>query len=156
MTSSMETAEALTEAKDHAVRAWYLFTRERNLKTTVRGWEATAALDGSPYLRVQVVGPRAAYALRLFTSEYPLVLRPDDQRPAYDYSIPGQVACVWRRGGVWVELWHPDKPTPKTVPVAARPPLTAASPTSAARPSLISRASARLPYTRRKKENTSR
>jgi hypothetical protein len=28
----------------------------------------------------------------------------------YEYR-PGRVVCVWRTGGVWVELWHHDRPT---------------------------------------------
>jgi hypothetical protein len=72
---------------------------------------------------------------------------------------------VWRYGGVWVELWHPeaavdapkaaepadDAPVP-SVAVQATP-KPAPSPAAPFR-SLISRASDRLPYTRNRRKET--
>lgn len=132
---------AVTDAKAQAVQAWHLFTRERNLTARIPDWRTTTSPDGSPALSAEVAGPGAAHALRLFASEYHLVLRwPGDLRPQFDYTIPGRTACVWRSRGVWVELWHPDT-------VASLPPAT--KPAPPARRGLLSLASARLPYTRR-------
>lgn len=35
-------------------------------------------------------------------------------RPQLDVSVPGRTSLVWRSGGVWVELWHPDTATPQS------------------------------------------
>lgn len=138
----MTDPETVATAKDHAVKAWYLFTNHRNFKARVPDWRETKAPDGSPRLVAEVVGPGAAHALRLFASEYPLVLGGvGDQRPGFDYSFPGRVTCVWRSKGVWVELWHPEPVSPAPEPAVAP-----------SRPSLRStfaRPSGRLPFTRR-------
>jgi hypothetical protein len=142
--TDLSTADALMYAKDHAVKAWYLFANHLNFKARVPDWRETKAPDGSPRLVAEVVGPGAAHALRLFASQYPLVLGGEgDQRPGFDYSTPGRVTCVWRRHGVWIELWHPDTVTAVLEPARApsRPPVRR----------LFTRPSGRLPFTRRSK-----
>jgi hypothetical protein len=140
----MTDPETVATEKDHAVKAWYLFTNHRNFRARVPDWRETKAPDGSPRLVAEVVGPGAAHALRLFASEYPLVLGGvGDQRPGFDYSVPGRVTCVWRSNGVWVELWHPEPVSPAPEPAVApsRPSLRSA----------FARPSGRLPFTRRSK-----
>lgn len=137
--TDLSTADALGYAKNHAMKAWYLFTRERNFHAIVPDWRTGTSPDGSPHLSVEVVGPGAAHALRLFTADYFVVLgQPGDQRPAFDYSTPGRVACVWRKYGVWIELWHPDSQATTPVPVPSRPALRR-----------VLRPGGRLPFTRR-------
>jgi hypothetical protein len=152
--TDLSTADALMYAKDHAMKAWYLFARERNFKAVVPDWRTGVSPDGSPTLSVEVVGPGAPHALRLFTSGHPITLgEPGDQRPGFDYSTTGRVTCVWRRHGVWIELWHPD------ATVAAPEPAISPS-----RPSLrrtLTRPGGRLPFTRKQrttnpKETTTR
>lgn len=70
-----------------------------------------------------------------------------DQLPALDVSVPGREACVWRTGGVWVELWHPipapaavDRPEPR--------------PAGTSRPPRRGLPGARLPFGRRSKTAT--
>lgn len=138
--------EAVHVVQQQAVRAWLLFTDERGVKATLTDWTTSRGPDGSPVLTAQIVGPQAARYLRLFTSEHPLVLGcPGDQRPAFDYSVPGRVACVWRSEGVWVEIWHPDTehgPDPRP-----EPPRTGVR-------RLLKRPSGRLPYTRNRHKDT--
>ena len=138
---------AVNAVKAQAVRAWLLFAEERGTKATLDGWTAGRGADGSPVLTARVVGPEAGRYLRLFTTEHPLILgRPGDQRPGFDYSVPGRVTCVWRSEGVWVELWHPD--TDPTDPGPRPEPLR----TGVRR--LLKRPSARLPYTRNRRKET--
>jgi hypothetical protein len=97
-----------------------------------------------------------------FARDFHLHLNPaGDQRPQFDVSQPGRVVLVWRYGGVWVELWHPE--TAVDAPEGAEPadsapvPSVAVQATPIPKPagparSLISRASDRLPFTRRHKE----
>jgi hypothetical protein len=135
---------ALIDAKTHAEKAWYLFTRERNLKALVPDWRASTASDGRPTLSAEVVGPGAAHALNLFASQYHLVLGDGDLRPQYDVDVPDRTVLVWRFRGVWVQLWHPDSVTSLPTP----------STTAVARQGLLTRASGRLPFTRHPKTQT--
>ncbi|MFM9780406.1 hypothetical protein [Streptomyces scabiei] len=149
MTSTFELNEraAVNAVKAQAVRSWLLFAEERGTKARLNDWTTSRGPDGSVVLTARVIGPEADRYLRLFTSEHPLILgRPGDQRPGFDYSVPGRVICVWRSEGVWVEIWHPDidptDPTPRPVP-----------PRSGVR-RLLQRPSARLPYTRNRRKET--
>jgi hypothetical protein len=148
VTSNFELNEraALRAVTEQAVRSWLLFTQERTVKARLSDWTASRGPDGSPVLTTQIVGPDAVRCLRLFTTEHPLVLGcPGDQRPGFDYSTPGRVACVWRSEGVWVQIWHPDTdPSPDPSPVPPR---------SGVR-RLLQRPSARLPYTRNRRKET--
>lgn len=136
-----ETATALIDAKEHAQVAWYEFTRYYGLKAIVPDWRVGTTPDGSPRLSVEVVGPYAQDALRMFAGgQAGLFLgSPGDLRPAFDYSTLGRVTCVWRTRGVWVELWHPE---------AAAIPASVPAPAQRRR---MSRPSGRLPFGRRNK-----
>ncbi|MFE6575999.1 hypothetical protein [Streptomyces rochei] len=129
---------SVTAARLQAVNAWTRFTTDRNLQARTPDWRTSLAPDGRPVLSAEVAGPGAAHALRLFADLHYLPLpESGDLRPFWDVDVPGRTVLVWRSGGVWVELWHPDTVTglPAVRPARGR--------------SLLSRASARLPYTRR-------
>lgn len=152
--TDLSTADALDYAKDHAVKSWYFFTGEHNFKAVIPDWRTGTAADGRPRLTAQVTGPGAAHALELFVKDSFLMLgAPGDMRPRFDYSTPGRLSCVWRKSGVWVELWHPNTPAQASTSEAPAPaPTTASSPP---RPSIrrtLTRPGGRLPFTRRKKE----
>ena len=145
-------ATPLEAAREHATHAWALFTDNRGLKDTLPDWQASIAPDGSPVLSAQVVGGDPARALSLFASQYYLTLpHPGDLRPQFDTDVPGRTVLVWRRDGVWVELWHPDTApaAPDPVPVLSAP---VPAPADAARRGL----GARFTFTRnrRPKETT--
>lgn len=149
MTASFELNEraAVRAVTEQAVRAWLLFTQERTVKAALSDWTASRGPDGSPVITTRIVGPDAGRWLRLFASDYLLVLGcPGDQRPGFDYSVPGRVTCVWRSEGVWVEIWHPDTDPPTPGPHPERPP------TGVRR--LLKRPSARLPFTRNRHKET--
>lgn len=150
MTRPLELNEraAVDAVKAQAVRSWLLFTEERGTKATLDDWTTSRGPDGSPVLTARIVGPNAARYLRLFTVDHPLILgRAGDQRPGFDYTVPGRVICVWRSEGVWVQIWHPDNdptdPDPGPTPL----------PRSGVR-RLLKRPSARLPYTRNRRKET--
>ena len=135
----------VTTARGHARAAWLLFARERRLHATLTGWQTGTAPDGSPQISAEVTGPGAAHALSRFTAGHDLVLgQPGDQRQTVDYSVPGRTACVWRKNGVWVELWCSDTPSTPSPPVQA--PVRPVS--QKARRGL----GGRLPFPRRSKE----
>lgn len=141
--TTLPTDSAITAAKLHAIHAWTVFTAERHLTARVPDWRTTSNPDGSPILSAEVAGPGAAHALRLFAAGADLVLHgPGDVRPQFDYSRPGRISCVWRSGGVWVELWHPEE-------VAGLPAVVPSEPAAG-----VSRASGRFLFTRRSKKET--
>ena len=142
--TDLTTTDALHYAKDRAISAWYQFMREANLRAIIPDWRTGITPDGAPSLTVEVVGPGAAYALRRFAADFPIsVGLPGDQRPQLDYSVRGRTACVWRKYGVWVELWHAD-----TVPAAPVP--------SPAGRRLLLRPGGRLPFTRNRRTLTAK
>ena len=75
--------------------------------------------------------------------------RPGDQRPGFDYTVPGRVICVWRSEGVWVQIWHPDTDPTDPDPGPRPTPLPRAGVRR-----LLKRPSARLPYTRNRRKET--
>ena len=156
--TSTHLTDAVTAAKDHAQSFWRMFTTEKNLNTIVPDWRTGRTPDGSPRLSVEVVGQGAAYALRQFASDFYLPLpNAGDVRPQFDITQPGRTVLVWRYGGVWVELWHPDSVA--TIPAHRVPaPSVPASPAAARRSFLRSRPGGRLPFTRKRtdKETTTR
>lgn len=123
------------DVKEACARAWHLFARNQFPTALVPDWRTSTAEDGKPQLSAQVVGEQAQEALHNFASGYPLVLGHDGLRPVVEYR-PGRVVCVWRTGGVWVELWHPDAPA-------------APEPSLAVMPKRRFSPSARLPFARR-------
>lgn len=148
--------DAPDQARTHIETAWTRFMTDRNLKPALPGWRTLTAGDGTPMLSARVVGPGAAHALARFIDTGPIGLPlPGDTRPTVDFSTPGRVAYVWRSHGVWIELWVPDSPvqapesTQRTVSGVA---LTDPVPPALSTPrSFVSRASGRLPFTRRTK-----
>jgi hypothetical protein len=158
------TTDLLALAKEHATYSWQLFAREKDLDATAPAWEESVTLDGSPLLSARVPGRRAGWALDLFARDFHVHLPfPGDVRPQFDVTVPDRVVLVWRRDGVWVELWHPAGAvdTPEPVPAVSEPPVAVqTAPTPPAVPvrrSPFGRPSGRLPFTRRTKtpkENT--
>lgn len=140
-------AAALIAAKEHAQNSWYRFVRQRNFKAIVPSWRVGETEDGSPRLSTEVVGQGAAYALDQFARTYHLALKPGDIRPQFDIDQPGRTVVVWRYGGVWVELWHPDSAAAAPVPVV--PVQGAPTPSPSGLRALLRRPSGRLPYTRK-------
>ncbi|NUQ95815.1 MAG: hypothetical protein HOY79_04400 [Streptomyces sp.] len=159
----MTTDATIGKARDTLNSSWYGFMADRNLSTAFPDWRTDTAGDGTPLLSGRVSGRGAAHAVAQFIRLGKIGLPVDgDTRPSIDYDTPGRVAYVWRFYGVWVELWHPDGAVqdvvdvpPSSVPETPAPaPVKAAEPVLSApvpRRSLISRASGRLPYTRRNK-----
>lgn len=102
------TTPAAGQARMHAEQAWQTFTQGRGLTDTKPAWEEEHTPDGSLLLSGLLTGPRARYALHRFARDYWMTLGPADVRPQFDIHQPGRTVLVWRREGVWVQLWHPD------------------------------------------------
>jgi hypothetical protein len=157
------TTDLLAEAREHATQSWKLFARDKGLDGALL-WVESVTPDGSPMLSAQVPGQRAGWALKLFARDFHVNLPfPGDVRPQFDVTVPDRVVLVWRRDGVWVELWHPAGAveTPEPAPAVPEPPVAVQAapkpPTVPVRRSLFGRPSGRLPFTRRSntsKENT--
>ncbi|WP_327335867.1 hypothetical protein OG384_04335 [Streptomyces sp. NBC_01324] len=87
-------------------------------------WTTVRLDNGVLLVSARITGPDPAVALREFSvrQEERLGHRVDpavgDQPPSLDFSVPGRTACVWRLGGVWVEVWHPGTPAPAPAPLA--------------------------------------
>jgi hypothetical protein len=152
--TDLVTAQALEAAREHAIKAWYLFTGNRGLKARIPDWRTSTAPDGSPVLSVEVAGPGAAHALNLFASQYYLILgHPGDLRPQFDITVPGRTVLVWRHTGVWVELWHPDTLPATPEPVQPAPEADTALISAATHRPLLG-PGGRLTFTRRSKKET--
>ncbi|MYW46357.1 hypothetical protein [Streptomyces sp. SID161] len=144
----------LSDAREHAIHSWILFVTTCGLTASLPTWTTGTAPDGNPVLSAEVAGPGAAHALSRFASEYHLTLpHPGDARPQFDVEVVDRTVLVWRRDGVWVELWHPN-----TVPAAPEPAQTAPGPVQATPASAVRAAlrglGDRLPTTRRNKETS--
>lgn len=116
-------------------------------------WTAHRLDDGSITLSAEITSRGgtlvlAEFAARAYGHFEGRPRTAGDQLPALDVSVPGREACVWRTGGVWVELWHP------TV-VPAGPGLSDAGSVRVVRPARRGLAGARLPFGRRRKTPTS-
>jgi hypothetical protein len=104
---------------------WNYRLTQKGRPTVPIRWTETTAADGSPLLSGRIDSPTAEEALLRFVREGSLGLAYEAgpcQQPTLDDSVPGRTACVWRTGGVWVELWHPDTmpaPTPAVMPARA-------------------------------------
>lgn len=161
---------SLDDVRAYAGRSWRLFTDSRNLNAHLEWTGDTPGEAGQPMLSARVCGQGAAYALQSFTADYHVVLgAPGDQRPQFDYTDPDRIACVWRKSGVWIELWVSQqqaierKPTPPTVVRVAgvgEPVLSAPIPAQPARAATRRGLGARLPFARNRrttdKETTNR
>lgn len=159
------TTTAVHAARLHADESWALFALAKAVPDDTRPEWAKPAED-SLLLSGRLVGSRPRWALDRFARDFHLVLaHPGDQRPYFDVSQPGRTVLVWRFGGVWVELWHPDTavdgaieetPAPDPEPTPAETeagPETAPVAVSRIR-RLLSAPGGRLPYTRRTKKET--
>lgn len=121
-------------------------------RTHLSAWTAHRLEDGTIALSAEVHARCAPTVLGSFTAnaysyfeERPRTV--GDQLPALDVSVWGREACVWRTGGVWVELWHPV-----TIPASVdRPEPRPAGPV---RPPRRGLPGARLPFGRRSKTST--
>jgi hypothetical protein len=114
-------------------------------------WNASRLDDGTLFLSALITGHNPGRALQQFADRHAGYLSrrpqaPGDQLPALDVSVPGREACVWRTGGVWVELWHPTAPAPVDRPEAR--------PAGSVRPPRRGLPGARLPFGRRSKTST--
>lgn len=151
------TPSALDMAREHAVKAWRLFTDNRNLRAPLAEWDTTTTPDGSPYLSVEVTGRGAAHALSRFAADYHITLpNPGDVRPQFDVTAVGRTVLVWRCLGVWVELWHSD--SAPAAPGSPEPVLSGPKPAQAPAQGVVPpmrrsfrRPSGRLPFTRRQR-----
>jgi hypothetical protein len=157
-----DTTSSVDAAREHATKSWLMFTNGRNVASTAPEWEKSVAPDGSPFLSGRVSGRRAVWAIRTFAADFYLTLpHPGDVRPQFDIEVPDKVVLVWRRDGVWVELWHPAQadasPEPRqAAPGPSTPVQGAPTPAPPATPAtfrrwLLTRPGGRLPYTRRNK-----
>ncbi|WP_399559510.1 hypothetical protein OIA45_48780 (plasmid) [Streptomyces chartreusis] len=157
---------SLDDVRAYAGKAWRLFSGERNLNATLAWSDDPSVPGGSRMVSARVCGQGAAYALQRFTADYHVVLgAPGDQRPTYDYTDPDRIACVWRKSGVWIELWVSAaqdvqrKPVP--APAVARAQATGPSVLSAPVPAQTAPTAptrrglgARLPFPRNRRKET--
>lgn len=150
------TAPSVTEERLAAEHTLDTVLNATRLTATREDWHTTHTSAGV-LLSARVSGEDAARAVQVMTEgRYRTV--PPFQHAHLDYSVPGRVACVWRSAGVWFELWHDDtvggpvKTAPAPVLVRVAEPAAAPGPVPVPRPTLLSRASGRLPFTRRRKE----
>jgi hypothetical protein len=136
-----DSTSAVAEARDIAESTWKVFLRGQSgiPDAGAQPWREGTLPDGTPHLSARMTGDSALEALHRFASDSMFFLGSGDTRPAFDYSVPGRTACVWRSRGVWVELWVPDVPSVSVAPV--RP----------VRRRLLTRPGGRLPFTRRDK-----
>jgi hypothetical protein len=163
MTTLPATSAAIA-ARLHAEASWTTFIGQRNLTAPLAAWRTEDALDGSPAVTVEITGRGAGHALRRFAVDYYMVLgQAGDVRPQFDVSVPGRTSLVWRSGGIWVELWHPDSApdipeAPEPVRPAPAPPAAVQAPSAPEPSGLLSflMPGGRLPFTRRKKETPTR
>ncbi|MFD8469050.1 hypothetical protein ACFV10_28580 [Streptomyces cyaneofuscatus] len=123
MTTTVPTADTAL-AKARLIRDWSDSGAGRHANLT--DWVQSTTPDGVPIMsaRPDVLPPAGALAVFAARQEVAVALRSGagDVLPALDYSVPGRIGCVWREGGVWVEVWHPntpDTPTPRPGPPVA-------------------------------------
>lgn len=134
------TSNALEKARLHADSSWQMFTREKGLSDTRPEWRRKSTPDGGLLLSGRLVGSRAVWALNRFARDFYMHLGAGDVYPQFDIHQPGRTVLVWRRDGVWVELWHPDTVVDAPTPVepvqsaSVPPPVVQAVPEPAAAP----------------------
>ncbi|MFH8483667.1 hypothetical protein [Streptomyces sp. NPDC018055] len=129
MTTTVPTADTAL-AKARLIRDWADSGAGRHADLT--DWVQSTTPDGLPMMSARLSAPLCAEMWSTFAArqETAVALRsgPGDVLPALDYSHPGRIGCVWREGGVWVEVWHPntpEAPAPRPgPPVAFRAPAT--------------------------------
>ncbi|WP_097865867.1 hypothetical protein [Streptomyces sp. rh34] len=113
MTTTVPTADTAL-AKARLIRDWHDSGAGRHADLT--DWVQSTTADGLPMMsaRLDVLPPAGALAVFAARQEVEVARRSGagDVLPALDYSVPDRTACVWREGGVWVEVWHPNIPEP--------------------------------------------
>lgn len=129
--------------------AWQHRFQDTAASGTLTDWKTSTAPDGRTLHTARVTGPNPTLRIAEFTDSATFQgVRPDQPRPALDFTVPGRVQCVWLLDGAWVELWAPDPQVPAVPPSFSAPDrVLQASPGTP---------SARLPFTRRlktRKEN---
>ncbi|MFJ6238954.1 hypothetical protein ACIQH0_33285 [Streptomyces griseus] len=122
MTTTVPTADTAL-AKARLIRDWYDSGAGRHADLT--DWVQSTTPDGVPMMsaRPDVLPPAGTLTTFAARQEVTVALRSGagDVLPALDYSVPDRTGCVWREGGVWVEVWHPNTPetfTPRPGPLA--------------------------------------
>ncbi|WP_093803955.1 hypothetical protein [Streptomyces sp. Wb2n-11] len=98
------------QARDDVTLQWTRRMTNKGRMPAPLDWDTSTAADGSPLVSARIDSPFANSSLLIFVQVGTLVLDESGpcQQPQFDYSIPGRTACLWRTGGVWVELWHPE------------------------------------------------
>lgn len=151
----MTTATALhpdaITAKCRALKNWKdaQNRREDPEANALGAWSVTRLESGELFLSARILGPDPAVALVEFEKRQSNVVAGDgdmdagDRMPSLDCTVPGRTACVWRLDGVWVEVWHPDTPTPRPTPPQGAP-----RPIPKPGPPAVSTPSGRLPLGR--------
>lgn len=148
MPTTIPIDELPTTAHAARLEAEHLWAGRTQLST----WTAHRLEGGTVALSVEVHARYAPKVLSGFTANAYTYFEgrrglPGDQLPVLDVSMPDREACVWRTGGVWVELWHPT-----TVPAPADRPEPC--PAGVVRPPRRGLPGARLPFGRRSKTST--
>jgi hypothetical protein len=140
------TTDPLAVAREHAEESWQMFTRAQGLTGVRLDWKKVRLPEGGVLLSGRIVGPRTVWALERFASDFHLTVPyPGDMRPQADLTQPERTVLVWRYGGVWVELWHPE-----SAPEAPKPAPPSSIPADR-RALLLLRPSGRLPFTRKQR-----
>lgn len=118
-TAAYPTAGDAGTVKVQTVKDWHsTHTGQAGRVEELTDWATTRLDDGALLVSARVVGPDPAAALEEFGNRHTERLghrvKPadGDLPPIFDVSVPGRTACVWRVGGVWVEVWHPNTPNP--------------------------------------------
>ncbi|MFC8339221.1 hypothetical protein ACFUJX_19730 [Streptomyces rubiginosohelvolus] len=112
----MTTAETLTAdialAKARLIRDWHDSGAGRHAALT--DWVQSTTPGGAPMVSARLDGPLCADMWAVFAARQEVTVAQrsgvGDVLPALDYSVPDRTGCVWREGGVWVEVWHPNTP----------------------------------------------
>lgn len=111
MTTIVPTADTAL-AKARLIRDWADSGAGRHADLT--DWVQSTTPDGHQMVSARLSAPLCAEMWSTFAArqEVTVALRSGvgDVLPALDYSVPGRTGCVWREGGVWVEVWHPNTP----------------------------------------------
>ncbi|WP_328903285.1 hypothetical protein OHR86_28190 [Streptomyces sp. NBC_00441] len=139
-------------AKDQTVRDWHSTHPGRPYRVEkLTDWTTTRLDDGALLVSARVVGPNPGAALEEFGNRHAERLghrvKPaeGDLPPIFDVSVPGRTARVWRVGGVWVEVWHPNTPNPVPGPPRCAQRVPRPVPSQAARRPAAVTPSGRLP-----------
>ena len=139
MTTPEPTGEqiALRMAAEHKWKTFY--AHAAILDVTTCDWHFDTS-GPAPVWSMQVFGPDQAELLTRFADSIA------DLAPRLGFDLPGRVACVWRAGGVWLEVWHLD-----TASVPHSPPQPLPAPESPSEDKPRGLLGGRLPFPRRTK-----